>query len=119
MDKRDFAQFFQFVQKFRENIGFSPNGEGENKILDPKGQNSCPSGEATRARNFSLREFLPSNLLLKIVRICILALYYNFPLFVDENVMITNKFPTIPKIELTMHQTPNALLQSSLPQFGS
>ena len=44
------AQWF-----FEENIGFSPNGEGENKILDPKGKNSCPRGEATRARNFSLR----------------------------------------------------------------
>ena len=32
------------------NIGFSPNGEGENKILDPKGKNSCPSGEAPWAR---------------------------------------------------------------------
>ena len=37
------------------NIGFSPNGEGKNRILDPKGKNSCPSGEATWARNFSLR----------------------------------------------------------------
>ena len=37
------------------NIGFSTNGEGKNRILDPKGKNSCPSGEATRARNFSLR----------------------------------------------------------------
>ena len=37
------------------NIGFSTNGEGKNRILNPKGKNSCPSGEATRARNFSLR----------------------------------------------------------------
>ena len=34
----------------RMNIGFSPNGEGENKILDPEGKNSCPSGEAAWAR---------------------------------------------------------------------
>ena len=33
-----------------ENIGFSPNGEGENRILNPEGKNSCPSGEAAWAR---------------------------------------------------------------------
>ena len=32
------------------NIGFSPNGEGENRILDPEGKNSCPCGEAAWAR---------------------------------------------------------------------
>ena len=40
---------------FHDIIGFSTNGEGKNKILNPKGKNSCPSGEATRARNFFAR----------------------------------------------------------------
>ena len=43
------------ISQKTQNIGFSTNGEGKNRILDPKGKNSCPSGEATRARNFSLR----------------------------------------------------------------
>ena len=43
------------IHRSVEIIGFSTNGEGKNRILNPKGKNSCPSGEATRARNFSLR----------------------------------------------------------------
>ena len=39
-----------FIHANLKNIGFSSNGEGENKILDPEGKNSCPSGEAARAR---------------------------------------------------------------------
>ena len=48
-------QQFYYIDLISQNIGFSPNGEGKNRILDPKGKNSCPSGEATWARNFSLR----------------------------------------------------------------
>ena len=45
--------------------------------------------------------------------------HYSFPLLLDEKVMITNRFPIIPKKQLIMHQAPKALLQPSLPQSGS